>query len=156
MFGIGAGAVADVKALHFLTFQIDEVEAALGRMQTKVRDADNVAFPDRLAGIVEFGGLEAPPSRGPFDLLRRAIARTMPGLTWKHQTEWMGHRPATVDSIPLIGPAPKLKGAWLGFGHQHVGLTGGPKTGRILAQMIAGRAPNLDLTPYTPRSTADA
>ena len=108
----------------------------------------------RLAGIVEFGGLEAPPSRGPFDLLRRAIARTMPGLTWKHQTEWMGHRPATIDSLPLIGPAPRLAGAWLGFGHQHVGLTGGPKTGRILAQMIAGRAPNIDLAPYAPRAAA--
>ena len=108
----------------------------------------------RLAGIVEFGGLEAPPSRGPFDLLRRAIARTMPGLTWKHQTEWMGHRPATIDSLPLIGPAPRLAGAWLGFGHQHVGLTGGPKTGRTLAQMIAGRAPNIDLAPYAPRAAA--
>jgi len=74
----------------------------------------------------------------------------MPGLTWKHETEWMGHRPATVDSVPLIGPAPSLGGAWLGFGHHHVGLTGGPKTGRILAQMVAGRAPNLDLAPYAP------
>ncbi len=104
----------------------------------------------RLAGIVEFGGLDAPPSRAPFDLLRRAVARAMPGLTWKHETEWMGHRPATVDSVPLIGPAPSLGGAWLGFGHHHVGLTGGPKTGRILAQMVAGRTPNLDLAPYAP------
>jgi D-amino-acid dehydrogenase len=108
----------------------------------------------RLAGIVEFGGLEAPPSRGPFGLLRRATARTMPGLTWKRETEWMGHRPTTVDSIPLIGPAPKPQGVWLGFGHHHVGLTGGPKTGRILARMIAGRVPNMDLTPYAPRAAS--
>jgi D-amino-acid dehydrogenase len=31
-----------------------------------------------------------------------------------------------------------------------VGLTGGPKTGRILAQLISGRTPNLDLAPYAP------
>ncbi|MEC9344295.1 MAG: FAD-dependent oxidoreductase [Pseudomonadota bacterium] len=104
----------------------------------------------RLAGIVEFGGLEAPPSRAPFDLLERHIRAAMPGLTWKHRTEWMGHRPATPDSLPVIGPVPGIAGAYLGFGHQHVGLTGAPKTGRILAQLVSGRAPNLDLAPYAP------
>ena len=62
----------------------------------------------------------------------------------------MGHRPSLADSIPLIGPVPGMAGAWLGFGHDHVGLTGGPKTGRILAQLIAGRKPNIDLAPYAP------
>jgi D-amino-acid dehydrogenase len=104
----------------------------------------------RLAGVVEYGGLDAPPSRAPFDLLARNIRAAIPGLTWKERTEWMGHRPAIADSIPLIGEAPKLRGAFLGFGHDHVGLTGGPKTGRILAQLIAGRRPNLDLAPYSP------
>jgi D-amino-acid dehydrogenase len=104
----------------------------------------------RLAGIVEFGGLEAPPSRAPFRLLRRNIEAAIPGLAWKETTEWMGHRPAPADSIPLIGEVPGLKGAFLGFGHHHVGLTGGPKTGRILAQLVAGKAPNIDLAPYSP------
>ncbi len=62
----------------------------------------------------------------------------------------MGHRPSVCDSIPLIGEAPGLKGAYLGFGHDHVGLTGGPKTGRILSQLVSGRHPNLDLSPYSP------
>lgn len=104
----------------------------------------------RLAGIVEFGGLKAAPSRAPFELLRNNIRAAMPGLTWKHEVEWMGHRPAPADSIPVIGEAPGVKGAWLGFGHHHVGLTGGPKTGRLLAQMIAGRTPNVDVTAYSP------
>lgn len=104
----------------------------------------------RLAGIVEFGGLDAPPSRAPFDLLRRQIARTMPGLRWSEEREWMGHRPAPTDSIPLIGPVPGAEGVWLGFGHHHVGLTSGPRTGQILAGMIAGRQLNLDVTPYRP------
>jgi D-amino-acid dehydrogenase len=62
----------------------------------------------------------------------------------------MGHRPATTDSLPVIGEVPGLSGAFLGFGHQHVGLTGGPRTGRLLAQLVAGKRPNVDMAPYAP------
>ena len=103
----------------------------------------------RLAGVVEFGGLEAAASRAPIELLKRNIREAMPGLTWKREVEWMGHRPAPADSIPAIGPVPGVKGAWLGFGHHHIGLTGGPKTGRLLAQMISAKITNLDLSPYS-------
>jgi D-amino-acid dehydrogenase len=104
----------------------------------------------RLAGIVEFGGLDAPPSRAPFDLLMRNIRAAMPGLSWREVTEWMGHRPATTDSIPVIGAVPGIEGVWLGFGHHHVGLTAGPRTGWLLAQLVSGRRPNIDLAPYAP------
>ncbi len=104
----------------------------------------------RLAGMVEFGGLEKGPSKAPFDLLRANIKSAFPTLTWKEETEWMGHRPAPADSIPIIGEAPGVKGAFMGFGHHHIGLTGGPKTGRLLAQMIAGKTPNADMSVYAP------
>lgn len=104
----------------------------------------------RLAGVVELGGLETPPSRAPFELLRRNIRQAIPGIRYREITEWMGHRPAPSDSIPLIGEIPGLAGAYCGFGHHHIGLTGGPKTGQLLAQMIAGQQPNIDLTPYSP------
>lgn len=109
----------------------------------------------RLAGVVEFGGLKKGPSKAPLELLRRNLKSTFPGLTWKEETEWMGHRPAPADSIPIIGEAPGAKGAFMGFGHHHIGLTGGPKTGRLLAQMIAGKTPNVDMSVYAPaRHTA--
>lgn len=104
----------------------------------------------RAAGVVEFGGLEAGPSKAPFDLLRRSVRSALPDLTFAEETTWMGHRPAPTDSIPIIGEIPALKGAFLGFGHQHVGLTGGPKTGRILSQLVSGKRLNLDLSPYAP------
>lgn len=104
----------------------------------------------RLAGMVEFGGLEKGPSKAPFELLRKNIKSAFPTLTWKEETEWMGHRPAPADSIPIIGEAPGVKGAFMGFGHHHIGLTGGPKTGRMLAQMIAGKTPNADMSVYAP------
>jgi D-amino-acid dehydrogenase len=104
----------------------------------------------RLAGIVEFGGLAAGPSRAPFGLLQRNIRAAIPGIAWDRAEEWMGHRPAPVDSVPVIGALDHLPNAYVGFGHHHVGLTGGPKTGRILAQLIAGERPNLNLAPYAP------
>lgn len=104
----------------------------------------------RLAGVVEFGGLDAPPSSPPFALLKRNAQAAIPGLSWAREVEWMGHRPAPADSIPVIGEAPSLRGAWLGFGHHHVGLTGGAKTGRLLAQMISGQRPNIDVGVYSP------
>lgn len=104
----------------------------------------------RLAGVVEFGGLDAAPSKAPLDLLRKNAKAAFPGLTWQREEEWMGHRPAPADSIPVIGEVPMAKGVFMGFGHHHIGLTGGPKTGRLLAQMISGKKPNIDVGVYSP------
>lgn len=104
----------------------------------------------RAAGMVEFAGLNAPASKAPFDLLRTEVKKAIPGLTWTRETRWMGHRPAPSDSIPIIGAVPGTPGLFLGFGHQHVGLTGGPRTGQLLAQIITGATPNIDLSPYAP------
>jgi D-amino-acid dehydrogenase len=104
----------------------------------------------RCAGIVEFGGLDAGPSEKPFRLLLKRITEAMPGLTWSRLERWMGHRPATADSIPLIGELSRRPGIYAAFGHHHIGLTGGPKTGRMIADLIAGRRPNADLAAFRP------
>ncbi|CAD0183471.1 D-amino acid dehydrogenase small subunit [Ruegeria sp. THAF57] len=128
--------------------------SAMPRSPVMVASGKFVATPMdgriRLAGIVEFGGLDAAPSRAPFELLKKNARAAFPGVTWKEEVEWMGHRPAPADSIPIIGEVPNIKGAYLGFGHHHIGLTGGPKTGRLLAQMIADRTPNTDVSVYAP------
>ena len=102
----------------------------------------------RCAGIVEFGGLEAPASKRPVELLKKQVREAMPGLTWERVEEWMGHRPATTDSIPFIGPYKNVEGAYAAFGHHHIGLTGGPKTGRMIADMVANKKINIDVDPY--------
>lgn len=104
----------------------------------------------RAAGVIEFGGLEASASRAPFDMLRRQIAQLFPDLTYDSVVEWMGHRPAPADSLPLIGANDAELRSLSAFGHQHVGLTGGPKTGRIIADLIDGKKPNIDLAPFDP------
>ncbi len=57
----------------------------------------------RAAGVIEFGGLDAPASRGPLEMLRRQVKHLLPDITHDGIVEWMGHRPAPADSLPLIG-----------------------------------------------------
>lgn len=102
----------------------------------------------RLAGLAEFGGLEAPPSAGPPRLLLARARELFPGLEFTGHSEWMGHRPSTPDSLPVIGPAPGQANIYFAFGHQHVGLMSGPRTGRLIADLIAGDRPNIDLAPF--------
>ena len=102
----------------------------------------------RAAGIVEFGGLDDRRSKAPFALLRKQTLEVLPDLTCERVVEWMGHRPSTSDSLPLVGRF--ADGLWAGFGHQHVGLTAGPKTGRWLARMLTGEHDNTDLAPFAP------
>ncbi len=92
----------------------------------------------RCAGMVQLGGTSPEMSRGPLDLLRRNVARVFPNLSYDSVEEWMGYRPSTPDSLPLIGEM-GASGVFAAFGHQHIGLTGGPKTGRWVADMIGGR-----------------
>ncbi|MDC0136652.1 FAD-dependent oxidoreductase [Sulfitobacter sp.] len=104
----------------------------------------------RAAGVIEFGGLDAPASRAPLDMLRRQVKKLLPDLQYDDVVEWMGHRPAPADSLPLIGANDANGRSYSAFGHQHVGLTGGPKTGRMIAELINGRAPNMDMRAFDP------
>lgn len=104
----------------------------------------------RLAGMVGYQGLEAEPPEAPYRLFENHIKSVLPGISWRKTQRWMGHRPAMVDSCPMIGEVPGVSGAFVGFGHDHVGLTAGPRTGKILAQLMAGSRPNVDLKPFTP------
>jgi len=104
----------------------------------------------RLGGVVEFGGLDAPPDERIFQYILGLGRAALPSVRYAETRRWMGHRPAPVDSIPLIGELPGAKGAYAAFGHHHLGLTAGPKTGRLVADLVAGRRPNLDMAPYRP------
>ncbi|MEP5731711.1 MAG: FAD-binding oxidoreductase [Sulfitobacter sp.] len=104
----------------------------------------------RCAGVVEFGGLDAGPSKAPLALLRRQAAQAFPHLKATNEIEWLGHRPAPSDSLPLIGQVGTTR-VFTAFGHHHIGLTGGPKTGRLIAGLITGGGINTDLAPYHPQ-----
>lgn len=103
----------------------------------------------RCAGIVEFGGLEAGPSKPPIDFLMRQVKSTFPDMTYTATEEWLGHRPAPTDSLPFIGQI-RNTGIYTGFGHQHIGLTGSAKTGRLLAGLITGEQNADELAAFRP------
>ncbi|GBD44223.1 D-amino acid dehydrogenase 1 [bacterium HR40] len=102
----------------------------------------------RLTSGVELGRpIAAPDFRWLHCLVARA-PRLVPGIGTTVRSEWLGFRPSLPDSLPVIGPAPRREGIWLAFGHHHLGLTLGPLTGRLVADLLAGRDPGLDLAPY--------
>ena len=103
----------------------------------------------RCAGIVELGGLDAGPSQAPIDLLMRHVNRTLPQLSYSETVEWLGHRPAPADSLPFIGQVGQT-GVYTGFGHHHIGLTGGAKTGRLIADLISNQHVSGNLHPFRP------
>lgn len=104
----------------------------------------------RLAGTDEFAGLDAAPNYKRADALWHVFKRALPGLNAPdaRATRWMGRRPGTPDSLPVLGPSMTTSNVYYNFGHSHMGLTWGPTTGRLLSEMIAGKPSNMDLGPY--------
>ena len=104
----------------------------------------------RFAGLVEFGSIDSNPNTKAYDLLIRNAKSMFPEITFKEKQEWSGHRPATVDSLPLIGPSQINEKVFFAYGHHHIGLTAGPKTGELISKSILRDNDQIDLTPYKP------
>ena len=104
----------------------------------------------RVAGTVELGGLTAPPSPHRIAKLLEGARQIFPDLPTPSR-DWMGFRPSMPDSVPVIGPSRAGAEVIHAFGHGHLGVSLAPVTARIVADLIAGRAPHLPLTPLSPR-----
>jgi D-amino-acid dehydrogenase len=102
----------------------------------------------RITTGAEFAPRDAPPTPVQFDLVLPQ-ARGLFALGEPVEAQpWMGARPCFADSLPVIGPAPDRRGLWLAYGHGHWGLTLGPATGRLIAEMVTGATPFCDPAPY--------
>lgn len=102
----------------------------------------------RLGGTVELGGLEAPPDWRRAEVLAERGRQLFPELRVEGASRWMGFRPSMPDSLPVVGASPRVPNAFLAFGHGHLGLTLGARTGRLVADLVAGRTPVVDPAPY--------
>ena len=103
----------------------------------------------RIAGTVELAGLDAPPDYRRADALVDKAKRLLPTLSASTVERWMGHRPSLPDSLPVIGRSQRAANAFLAFGHGHVGLTAAAPTGEIVADLVAGRTPFMDVSPFS-------
>lgn len=130
---------------------------AMPRIPTADADGKFVATPMetglRFAGTVELAGLEAPPDWRRARILLEQGRRMLPGLAASHPEErisvWMGHRPSLPDSLPVLGPAGATPDVIYAFGHGHVGMTSAPMTGKVVADLVAGRPPSIDIVPFS-------
>lgn len=102
----------------------------------------------RLTTGAEFAMRDAAPT--PIQLARaeRAAKDLFPLGERLDPAPWKGARPCTPDMMPIIGPAPKHRGLWVGIGHAHHGFTLGPATGHLLAQAMTGEKPKIDIAPF--------
>ena len=130
---------------------------AMPRIPTADADGKFVATPMdtglRFAGTVEFAGLEAPPDWRRARILLEQGREMLPGLAASHPEDrlslWMGHRPSLPDSLPVLGPSRASPDVIYAFGHGHVGMTAAPMTGKVVADLVVGRPPSIDIAPFS-------
>ena len=97
----------------------------------------------------ELAGLNAPPNYRRIRALAPFARSVLPGLGEQPiQRDWMGYRPSTPDSLPVIGRSPSCKNVFYAFGHGHLGLTLAAITAQLITGMVSGQADPFDLSPY--------
>ncbi|HWT37842.1 MAG TPA: FAD-dependent oxidoreductase [Paraburkholderia sp.] len=102
----------------------------------------------RLTTGAELAACDAPPTPVQLDAIEPIARGTFPLGARLDERPWLGRRPCTPDMMPIIGPAKRHKDLWFAFGHAHHGLTLGPVTGRLLAEMMTGAATVTDPHPF--------
>ena len=105
----------------------------------------------RIGGTVELASLAAAPDYERARIFYRKGREMLPDLPPDddaHISRWMGFRPSLPDHLPVIGPSPHHRNVWFAFGHQHLGLSLGARTGELIAALVSGENPRVDLAPF--------
>lgn len=102
----------------------------------------------RVGGTVEMAGLEAAPDYRRSKITVRRAQTALPNLQCRDFTEWMGHRPALPDTVPILSASAKTLGVFHATGHGHLGLTLAATTARLMGDLVTGAKPPIDLHPY--------
>ena len=146
---LGSKVPLDTERGYHVTLAEPAVAPALPVISGDLRFAITpMAMGVRLAGTVEFGGLEAPPNPARHRLIMKHAKALLPGLNMDRPSYWMGFRPSMPDSLAVIGRTPRHRNAYLAFGHGHLGLTEAAVTGQAIAALAADRPPPFDVTPF--------
>lgn len=93
----------------------------------------------RLAGTVEFSGLNYPPTISRAERLVTQARELFPNIEHGEPKLWSGIRPSFPDSLPVVGPATAENDVLLAFGHSHYGMSGAPGTAKVISEIIHGR-----------------
>jgi len=104
----------------------------------------------RMTTMAEFAEIEAPPDHERAMRIFKGAAGIIRDLEIEVASRWVGSRPSTPDSLPVIGRSPRAPNVFYAFGHGHLGVTFGAVTGRLISQLARGEKPNMDISPYRP------
>jgi len=102
----------------------------------------------RVGGTVEMAGLDAAPDYRRSKVTVKRAKEALPNLQCESFTEWMGHRPALPDTVPILSPSAKTRGVFYATGHGHLGLTCAATTAKLMGELITGAKSAIDLGPY--------
>ena len=102
----------------------------------------------RVGGTVEMAGIDAAPDYRRSKVTVKRAREALPNLKCEDFTEWMGHRPAFPDTVPVMSASAKTKGLFYATGHGHLGLTYAATNARLMADLITGAKPPIDMKPY--------
>jgi D-amino-acid dehydrogenase len=108
----------------------------------------------RVAGTVEIAGLDAPPDERRAKALLVNVRTMFPDVNTDGHRFWMGFRPSTPDSLPIVGEVAGRPALFLAVGHGHFGMTGGPPSGRLLSQLINHQPTAFNAAAYGPQRFA--
>jgi D-amino-acid dehydrogenase len=104
----------------------------------------------RCAGTAEFAAPDRPLRPARVAAIERIAKAALPGLRTSQATPWVGARPSLPDTLPVIGRSHLDPRFVFAFGHGHTGLTASAKTAQIVADIVAGETPSIDITPFRP------
>ena len=104
----------------------------------------------RMTTMAEFAAIDAPPDHARALRIFKEAAGLIRDLDLKVASRWVGSRPSTPDSLPVIGHSPVAPNVLYAFGHGHLGVTFGAITGRLVAQMAREERPNIDVSLFRP------
>ena len=109
-------------------------------------------MPDgiRIAGTLEFAGHRSAPRWGRADMLSPLAKTMLPEIRGEASERWYGYRPSMPDSLPVLGLLPGHSNVWCAFGHGQLGLTLAGISGQLIAEMVTGQAPSVDVVPFQP------
>jgi D-amino-acid dehydrogenase len=103
----------------------------------------------RLGSTMEFAGYDATLDRRRLDLLRQGASHYLHEPYGEVvEEEWFGWRPMTYDGKPIIDRSPARENVWIAAGHNMLGLSMAPATGKLIAELLDDRPPHVDPTPY--------
>lgn len=102
----------------------------------------------RITCGIELADADDPVNYSQLDAAITAARSVLPIGSMVEGSRWIGSRPSTADGLPIIGPAPRHPRLLLAFGHGHIGLSTGPLTGRIVADLLGGILPPVSIEPF--------